>query len=1032
MKIVKEKLIQFPMLLFAMGLMYSAQPTSFAGENDDIVVESLLRLPTGKKLVTDNAKVKRSVDRYLIQHKGTWLALRAIDQLDLRDQADALNEFLTDKTDSSLRVKALRLLLRFGRRDSISTVLEKNDAAAVQIASGLGLIGTADSESILKNLLAGKNTKAIRIAATSALGRTTNGRRHLVELHQTGLLPNDCRYAAYEALSTSTDPEIQKIAGALKPAATKSGESLPPVSKLIRMRGDGKAGKRVFHGKGTCGKCHKVHGEGKEVGPDLSEIGSKLSREALYTAILNPSAGISHNFEQHMLLTEDGLVLNGLLHSQNDEQVTIKTAEGILRSIPRDEIDELTQSDVSLMPADLHQLLTVQELLDLIDYMVLLRDESQRGFHVLNDSTATNGIESASRELDDATKGLTVASGLKVSIFAGEPELRNPSNIDVDHLGRVWVCEVINYRHFRNPYNPVRSEGDRILVLEDTDGDHVADKTTVFYQGTDVNSAHGICVLGDRVIVSAGDSVFVLVDTNGDLKADDKQLMFTGIGGVEHDHGIHAFVPGPDGKLYFNFGNEGHQIKDAQGNPIIDSSGRVVSDKSDPYQQGMVLRCDIDGSNVETLAWNFRNNWEICVDSFGTMWQSDNDDDGNRATRINYVMPFGNYGYRSEIDGATWSTPRTGMHNEIPLRHWHLNDPGVVPNVVQTGAGSPTGITKYEGTLLPARFRDQLIHCDPGPNSVRAFELSDDGAGYKGKQIPLLTGTGDKWFRPVDACVAPDGSLIVADWYDPGVGGHRMGDTDRGRIFRVSAEKESKSHSDRTDEPIELLKSPNISARFLAAEQLRKQGAAAVPDMLSTVRESESATHRARALWVLADVDVHQAVELAMKDSDQRVRCVALRVANQHLSDAQVVRLAGRAKQDSSPQVRREAVLSLRGRKSMATTWAQLALLHDGNDRWYVEALGIAAENNWDACLEAWLELVGDDWDELAGRDIIWRSRANKTSQLLAEILTHNGSKKKTENHLRYMRAFDFQPETPGKRQALKRVAQAASGQPNN
>ncbi|HBL47376.1 MAG TPA: hypothetical protein DDZ90_28730, partial [Planctomycetaceae bacterium] len=66
------------------------------------------------------------------------------------------------------------------------------------------------------------------------------------------------------------------------------------------------------------------------------------------------------------------------------------------------------------------------------------------------------------------------------------------------------------------------------------------------------------------------------------------------------------------------------------------------------------------------------------------------DDDGNRGVRINYVMEFGNYGYLDQLTGARWNTPRTGMHQEIPLRHWHLRDPGVVPNLLQTGAGSPT------------------------------------------------------------------------------------------------------------------------------------------------------------------------------------------------------------------------------------------------------------------------------------------------------------------------------------------------------
>ena len=191
-----------------------------------------------------------------------------------------------------------------------------------------------------------------------------------------------------------------------------------------------------------------------------------------------------------------------------------------------------------------------------------------------------------------------------------------------------------------------------------------------------------------------------------------------------------------------------------------------------PYQEGMVFRCNLDGSEFETLGWNFRNNWEVAVDSFGTLWQSDNDDDGNRATRINFVMEFGNYGYRDAKTGAGWREPRIGMHEDIPLRHWHLRDPGVVPNVLQTGAGSPTGILFYEGWLLPKAYRNQLIHCDAGPNIVRQYRLKADGAGYSATIAPVLHGARDNWFRPSDVCTAPDGSVIVADWYDPGVGGH--------------------------------------------------------------------------------------------------------------------------------------------------------------------------------------------------------------------------------------------------------------------
>src|SRR5262249_40505636 len=160
-------------------------------------------------------------------------------------------------------------------------------------------------------------------------------------------------------------------------------------------------------------------------------------------------------------------------------------------------------------------------------------------------------------------------------------------------------------------------------------------------------------------------------DTDGDGKADKKEVFFTGISGVQHDHGVHTSVFGPDGKLYFNFGNEGRQIHTPDGKAVVDIAGNAGingqrgsghgSGRSGPYREGMVFRCNPDGSEFETLGWNFRNNYEVNIDSFGTMWQSDNDDDGNRGVRINYVMEFGNYGYTDEFTGAGWSAKRTNM-----------------------------------------------------------------------------------------------------------------------------------------------------------------------------------------------------------------------------------------------------------------------------------------------------------------------------------------------------------------------------------
>ncbi len=149
------------------------------------------------------------------------------------------------------------------------------------------------------------------------------------------------------------------------------------------------------------------------------------------------------------------------------------------------------------------------------------------------------------RTPENAVAGLDVTDGVELQLFAAEPMLLSPSNIDIDHLGRVWVCEVVNYRRFANGNNPERTEGDRILILEDTNGDGMADKETVFYQGRDIDSAHGVCVLGNRVIVSAGDSVFSFYDDNGDSKADRKEVLFTGIKGTQHDHGFTVLRSAP-------------------------------------------------------------------------------------------------------------------------------------------------------------------------------------------------------------------------------------------------------------------------------------------------------------------------------------------------------------------------------------------------------------------------------------------------------------------------------------------------------
>ncbi|MDP7497543.1 MAG: hypothetical protein QGI77_13975 [Roseibacillus sp.] len=623
----------------------------------------------------------------------------------------------------------------------------------------------------------------------------------------------------------------------------------------------------------------------------------------------------------------------------------------------------------------------------------------------LSVALATPGL--AKQPPEKAVANLDVGEGLETTLFASEPMMLSPSSIDIDHLGRVWVCEVVNYRGHRNK----RPEGDRILVLEDTSGDGKADKSTVFYQGREIDSVHGVCVLGNKVIVSAGDNVWIMTDEDGDLKADKKVALFTKIGGAQHDHGIHAFCFGPDGKLYFNFGNASRQLADASGKIITDKAGNEVKASRQPYQQGMAFRCDLDGSNVETLGWNFRNNWEVCVDSFGTVWQSDNDDDGNKGVRINFVMEFGNYGYRDEFTGQGWNHKRTNMEKEVPLRHWHLNDPGVVPNLLQTGQGSPTGIVVYEGSLLPAGFQNEVIHCDAGPNVTRAYPVKTTGAGYSAEMVNILYGARDKWFRPSDVCVAPDGSLFVADWYDPGVGGHGMRDLDGGRIFRVAPPGSSysvpKINLATAEGAAKTLTNPNGEVRYLAWTALQEMGEKAVP-ALEKLWKGNNPRHRARALWALGKMEGkgHGAVDAALADKNPDIRIVGIRLARQ-LGLKMPGKIA-KIVRDNSAAVRREASIALRfdGSQAANELWADLALQHDGADRWYLEALGIGSDLHADGRFAAWLAKAGKNWNSDGGRDIVWRVRSKQAPAYLARIIKDKSLKDHASP--RYMRAFDF------------------------
>jgi putative membrane-bound dehydrogenase-like protein len=547
-----------------------------------------------------------------------------------------------------------------------------------------------------------------------------------------------------------------------------------------------------------------------------------------------------------------------------------------------------------------------------------------------------------------------LTDGLQATLWASEidsanpqakqPFMVNPTCMDVDHKGRVWICESINYRQkLRGETKMRRPEGDRILVLEDTKGAGRADKVTVFYQAPEIHAPLGIAVLphtdgvGCTVYVCQSPDILVFEDKDGDGKADGPpRKLLTGFGGIDHDHGVHGILIGPDNGLYFTVGDQG-----VKGLQSADGKGPKFTSNNTDCRAGTVWRCDLDGKNLELIAHNFRNNYEPCVDSFGTVFLSDNDDDGNQQTRICYVMPGGNYGY----------------HRNPKTSHWNEDHPGIVPKILRTYFGSPTGICVYEGTLLSKSYRGQLLHVDAGPREARCYHLAPRGAGYKVEREDMLTST-DTWFRPSDICVAPDGSIFIADWYDPGVGGHGMGDTTRGRIYRLAPKGAPATtpelHLASKGGLGNALASPNLAVRAVAMAKLRELG---LPDALEVLApaalQNASRVLRARALWQLAYLGNLRYAMDAFEDADPDFRILAMRILHDVKGQTPIDYAPdwrARLLHDSSAAVRREALLLLQHADpaKAGPMILDLAQQYDGQDRFYLCAVGIAVGHHDD------------------------------------------------------------------------------------
>lgn len=370
------------MLAGLLGLLLSISPGSASGRTGEeiperirIAVETLSRLRNVD--LEKNPKLKTAVLNVLEATRGTPDYVNLIKKFQIEDQDRGLIEYAAAHPDEESGVEAMRLLLANDDQDALRAALRGKDVTnAVHLVEALG--NTQDSRALPHLLALIRDTDraaALRKKAVPSLARTEAGARALLELAREETLPGDLKFMTGAELAAVRWPAIRNAAAEILPLPHgQNAEPLPPLSKLLSMKGDPDKGRQVFFRDLTqCSTCHRVRGEGKDVGPDLSEIGAKLGKDALYESILDPSAGVSFGYEAYELELKSGDEAFGLIVSETAEEVAVKDTQGIVTRYAKSDIAERRPMKLSIMPAGLQLTMSTRELVDLVEYLSSLK-----------------------------------------------------------------------------------------------------------------------------------------------------------------------------------------------------------------------------------------------------------------------------------------------------------------------------------------------------------------------------------------------------------------------------------------------------------------------------------------------------------------------------------------------------------------------------------------------------------------------------------------------------------------------------------
>lgn len=482
-------------------------------------------------------------------------------------------------------------------------------------------------------------------------------------------------------------------------------------------------------------------------------------------------------------------------------------------------------------------------------------------------------IPSAEVEVEKAA--FVVPEGFEIELFAGEPMIQKPVQMNWDAQGRLWVVSSTTYPHIEVG----AAAADQVVVLEDTDGDGKADKSTVFADGLHIPT--GLIPGDGGLYVANSTELLFLKDTNGDGKADERTVLLSGFGTEDTHHLLHTLRFGPEGLLYFL------------------QSIYIHSHVETPYgvrrlMGGGVWEFRPETRRLETLSKGLINPWGFEFDRWGQSFATD----GAGSEGINFIFPF--------------SVFATSPGASRVLR-------GMSP-----GQPKHSGLEIIEDPHFPESWQQTLVCCDFRGNRVNHFQLERSGSSYIAKQLPDVLASTHRAFRPIDVKTGPDGALYIADWYNPII---QHGEVDfrdprrdhvNGRIWRLKAKDRPLSPKVKiagaaTTELLPLLQSDRRWVRQFARLELRQKGADAVVEPLGAWAAGLDMTKEADQHALLEGAWVREGLNSfspemwrsVWKVNDARVKAAALRILShrwKELEDVETVLKEGI--QDADPQVR--------------------------------------------------------------------------------------------------------------------------------